>query len=166
MRGLAAVTIAAALLVPAPAAAQGPATIRGVVYDCSSGGPIDGAAVQLRNLDSGSTTHLLVRGDGRFVRVGLEPGRYLISATGPVVRGKPGLTLPSHTASRLARVENDDVLDMRIGTYRTLYYTSQRRARASENMPSPPAPPNTAQPICDPPYVPPAPSTASRYIIH
>jgi Carboxypeptidase regulatory-like domain len=158
-------------MLPPPVAAQGPATIRGFVYDCVSGAPLGGASVELRNLD-GSTTSFVVGENGRFVRVGVEPGRYVISATGPVLRGEPGLTLPSPTASRLARVENDDVLDMRIGTYRTLYHASVERSRrpadvsASAYTSLPPHGPNEVRSICDDPLVPPALPTSSRYIIH
>ena len=173
MRQLAAVAaaFAATLSVPPPVAAQGPATIRGIVYDCVSGAPIAGASVELRNLD-GSTTSFVVPENGRFVRVGLEPGRYVVSATGPVLRGQTGLTLPSPTASRLARVENDDVLDMRIGTYRTLYNAAVERSRrpAAVNAPAytslPPLGPNEVRSICDDPLVPPALPTSNRYIIH
>jgi hypothetical protein len=172
MRRFAAVAFAAALLVPPPVAAQGPATVRGVVYDCTSGQPISGASVELRNLVDGSTIKLAAHDDGRFVRVGVEPGRYLISASGPVLRGQPGLTVPSPTASRLARLENDDVLDVRIGTYRTLYRAAVERARRSADgydaayASLPPPGPNEARPICDSAFVPAAPSTSTRYIIH
>ena len=176
MRRISAIAFAAAVFVTAaatiPAAAQGPATVRGVVYDCVSGSPIAGASVELRNLADGTTTKLAVHEDGRFVRVGVEPGRYLISAHGPVMGGEPGLTLASPTASRLARLENDDVLDVRIGTYNTLYRAARDRNRgwskiadsAYTSLPS--AGPNEARPVCDAPVVPAAPSTSSRYIIH
>ncbi|MDB5073340.1 MAG: Carboxypeptidase regulatory-like domain [Candidatus Eremiobacteraeota bacterium] len=167
-----AVASAGALLASPPVAAQGPAAIRGVVYDCVSGAPIAGASVELRNLVDGSTIKLAAHEDGRFVRVGIEPGRYLISATGPVLRGQPGLTLPSPTASRLARLENGDVLDVRIGTYRTLYRAAVERSQRSADTYDaayaslPPPGPNEARPICDSAFVPAAPSTSTRYIIH
>jgi hypothetical protein len=72
----------------------------------------------------------------------------------------------------LARVENDDVLDMRIGTYRTLYHAAVDRSRRSVDVNAsvytslPPLGPNEVRSVCDDPLVPPAPPTSNRYIIH
>ncbi len=109
--------LAAALAAALPAAAQGPATIRGRVYACETGRPVAHATVHLHGLDERSTITLSAGADGRFARVGLAPGRYLIDAAAPLP------TQPvryghwvAPVASRLARVETDDVLDLRIGT--------------------------------------------------
>ena len=121
----------------ASALAQGPATLRGQVYVCDTGAPVAGAPVTVLNLDDG--THFQLRSDahGRFVRVGLVPGRYRLGTTiepGPDQR----------SASREARLESDDVLDVRIGVWHKLM-TRQG---------------------CEPYRVPLAISTSDRYIIH
>ena len=136
-------TVSALLLaVLAPAAAQGPATIHGQVYACSSGAPVPGAVVRLHDLDNGTTIGLIAGKDGRFSRVGLTPGRYLISATAP---------RQTRTASRLARLETDDVLTFRIGTD-----AAWPVDQSTDNRP---------HPACDTALIPQAPPMSSRYII-
>lgn len=127
-----------------PAAAQGPATIRGIVYDCGSHRALAGVPVHLTELDTHARVALRSDANGRFVRVGLAPGRYLIEASG----GTP--------ASRLARVETDDVLDVLIGT------TPGVRVNAARDRAVDPLP----HPLCDPALVPMAPSTSDRTIMH
>jgi hypothetical protein len=61
------------------------------------------------------------------------------------------------SASRLVTLENDDVLDMSIGVSR-LPVIAVDFSYAHD--------PNQPHPVCDPPVVPPAPSTSDRYIIH
>ena len=165
MRGIAALALAGLVLAPCLAAAQSPATFRGHVYDCRAGHAMARASVELRNLDDGTTFAVQAAKDGGFARVGLQPGRYLISATGPSL-GQSGMyaRLGSTTASRLARVDSDDVLDVRIETYRTLQVISYLPVRVT-NM-SPAGDPNEPRPLCDPALVPPARSTSDRYIFH
>lgn len=161
MRLLIAAAIAGLTAVPSFASAELPATIRGVVYSCDTGAPIANASVWIKELGQGTPMPLVTDGRGGFARVGLTPGRYLVMVAGPV-RGSSSLTVRG--ASRLARVETDDVLDVRLGT-QTLPPT----------MPSPPleviAHAHVAPfvrepvPICDAAVVPPAPSTSDRYII-
>jgi hypothetical protein len=64
----------------------------------------------------------------------------------------------------MARVDTDDVLDLRLGTQLITVtpqpdLTSIGRAQATRAMWEP-------QPICDAPLVPPAPPTTDRYVIH
>jgi hypothetical protein len=147
-------TLSAAAL---PAAAQGPATIGGRVYACASGAPVGHAAVRLRGLDDGATIVLTSDAGGRFVRVGLAPGRYLIEASAPPP-AQP--ILPGHwlapTASRLARVETDDVLDLRIGTDAPERFYGVGPVRRPDAAP---------HPACDDPLVPVAVPMVDRYII-
>ncbi len=163
MRQIVALVFAGFLLAPRPAPAQVPATIRGQVYDCNQGDAIAGAAVELRGLDDGSTIVLRAARDGRFARVGLLPGRYLISATDPGPKQDPLVHLRdvTTTASRMARVEMGDVLDVRIGTYRTLRLIMPPRV-SSTNLP---LAPNEPHPACDPAFVPASP-TINRYVVH
>jgi hypothetical protein len=151
-------TLAAAV----PAAAQGPATIAGQVYACESGRPLPNASVRLRGLDDGQVIKLTSGRDGRFVRVGLMPGRYLIEAAAPLPAQPPrrGHWI-APTASRLARVETDDKLSLRIGTdapVRALVPGPTRRPESNG--------PTGPQPACDDPLVPMATPTSDRYIIH
>ncbi|MBV9440628.1 MAG: carboxypeptidase regulatory-like domain-containing protein, partial [Candidatus Eremiobacteraeota bacterium] len=102
------------------AAAQDIATIRGVVYACEGDAPIPYVGVTLRRLDDGAVLRLATDRWGRFVDVGLAPGRYLVA----VGTGGRSVLAPYdfrenqvlEPASRLARIENDDVLDVRLGT--------------------------------------------------
>jgi len=165
MRRIAALALAALVLAPCAAAAQSPATIRGQVYDCKTGRAMAHASVELRNLDDGTTVALQAGNDGGFARVGLQPGRYMILATGPSL-GQTGTyaRLGSTTASRLARVDTDDVLDVRIGTYQTLHVISYLPVRVTNTPPA--RDPNEPRPVCDPALVPPAPPTSDRYVFH
>jgi Carboxypeptidase regulatory-like domain len=131
-------TMAAVLSLGAfvPAAAQGPATMRGQVFDCTTGAPFAGAAVTLQNREDGTTITLRADEHGRFVRVGLVPGTYSVGATNPTGPWR-------HTVHRLARLESDDVLDVPIGMWGGL----------------------TTRELCVPYRVPPALSTSDRYII-
>jgi carboxypeptidase family protein len=165
MRRIAALAVTGILLAPCAAVAQSPATIRGQVYDCKTGQAMALATVELRNLDDGTTLAMQAANDGRFVRVGVQPGRYLISATGPSLGQSPQYTrLGSTTASRLARVDTDDVLDVRIGTNHTLHVISYLLTRGTGTLPA--RDPNEPRPVCDPAVVPPAPPTSDRYVIH
>jgi hypothetical protein len=119
-----------------PASAQGPATKRGVVYECHSGEPVAGAQVRLVSTD-GSFANIVLRTDnrGRFVRVGLPPGTYRVETSKQVGRHV-------EETRRLARLENDDVLEVRLGVL----------------LMSPEG--------CEPYLVPPVVPTSDRYIIH
>ncbi len=151
MQRIAALATLAALIVPALASAQGPATIRGVAYICANHLPMTSARVTLHRLDDDTFVRLTTDSHGRFTRVGLEPGRYLVS-----VDGGPAYALHTRVTSRLARLETDDVLDMSIGG----------DPRFLDGAQGPPADQSHPQPLCDSASVPPAPTTADRYIIH
>ncbi len=155
MRFLATLAVAGALLVPSVAFAQGPATIRGVAYSCADHGPMPSALITLHPLDGGADLQLETDAHGRFARVGLTPGRYIVSVEG---RGTPyqgRYVFRTNAASRLARLEADDVLDMSIGGSDVI--TISRHGR--------PPDPNQPHPLCDAALIPPAPSTTDRYII-
>lgn len=159
--GLSVVLLAVTALAARPAAAQGPATITGQVYACESGRPLPNASVHLRGLDDGQTIALTSGRDGYFARVGLMPGRYLIEATAPLPATAPRRgRWVAPTASRLARVETDDKLQVRIGTAPPAYALVSGPRRPESNQPAVP------QPACDDPLVPPAVPTSDRYIIH
>src|ERR1700676_3064119 len=121
----------------ASAMAQRPAILRGQVYVCDTGMPVAGAPVTVLNLDDG--THFDLRSDahGRFVRVGLAPGRYRVGAT--IEHGTE-----RRSAYREARLEADDLVDARIGVWDRLMTRHG----------------------CEPYLIPPAISTSDRYIIH
>ena len=138
---------------PLASAAQGTATLRGLVYSCEDGRrPVAGARVSLRRLDGGTAIWLTSDAHGRFVRVGLSPGRYMVTARTDR-REWLGIT----AASRMAMLESDDVLDMTLGI-KVLPVIGMDFSFHPD--------PNQPHPICDPPLVPPAPSTTDRYIIH
>jgi hypothetical protein len=151
----------AAVIVPSLAAAQGPATVRGVVYSCRTGSPLESVPVTLRSLTDGAVIRLSSDARGRFVRVGVPPGRYLIGVAGVVPRA-PGMRESVTPASRLARLESDDVLDVVIGTDVLHEISRHNRIAYSATLPVSDEP----RPLCDAPAVPPAPSTTDRYIIH
>ncbi|MBV8749638.1 MAG: carboxypeptidase regulatory-like domain-containing protein [Candidatus Eremiobacteraeota bacterium] len=133
---IAAVAAVLSLGAVSAASAQGPASMRGVVYECSTRAPLANALVTLRNTAGNPAINLRADADGRFRRVGLEPGTYQVTATGKVGR---------HTvvARRLAKLESDDTLEVAMGT--TQYWQQNG---------------------CEPYYVPLAVSTADRYILH
>jgi hypothetical protein len=141
----------------ARASAEGPATIHGVVYECASRHALANAYVTLRGLDNGEAFNMRTDARGRFVRVGLTPGRWLVEAS-----SRPGAAAERDTASRLATLETGDVLDMVIGT-RLL---SPARAVAVRPSADHVANSNAPHPVCDPARVPLAPSTSDRTIIH
>jgi Carboxypeptidase regulatory-like domain len=156
-----AVVLTSALLLGSvsSADAQGAATIRGQVYSCATQRPVASVRVRLRGPDEASTTVLAVDRNGRFTRVGVTPGRYLISVipAGPAITTRHPYTGPEEIAplaSRLGRVETDDVLDVRIGVAETPSHAWVAPVSL------------TPQPVCDAAIVPPAPSTSNRYIIH
>ncbi len=108
------------------------------------------ATVHLHGLDERSTITLSAGADGRFARVGLAPGRYLIDAAAPLP------TQPvryghwvAPVASRLARVETDDVLDLRIGTEAPARFFGVGPVRRPGALES-----TAPQPACDDPLVP------------
>jgi hypothetical protein len=147
-----ALAVVGTLVAPSLAAAEGPATIRGFVYACSNHAPMPGARVTLHRLDDDTYVHVTADQRGRFARVGLAPGRYLIS-----VQGAPGrFDGRTRVASRLARVDTDDVLDMSIGGDPLVMISNHGR----------PPDPYNPQPLCDDALVPPAPPTSDRYVIH
>jgi hypothetical protein len=151
-----------AAVAPIPASAQGPATIRGRVYECNSGVALRGITVALRNVENGDVVELRTNASGRFTRVGLAPGRYLIAAV-PDLEAVPFPLRPRETiafASRIARVEPDDVLDLLLGT-NLVHVTRPAREPQDDPLAS-----NQPHPICDPPLVPLATTTTVRYIIH
>ena len=155
-----------AAAVPALVSAQGPATVRGLVYSCGAGTPLAAVPVTLRSLDDGGVVRVKSDAHGRFARVGLQPGRYLISvggvipATAETTPMLPPIIVVS-SASRLARLESDDVLDVSIGTAVVPVHTSNRTIVHGYSVAS-----DAPRPMCDPALVPPAPSTSDRYIIH
>ncbi len=151
--------MAGALVVPSAASAQGPATIRGVVYACYNRAPIGFAPVILRALDDGTVIRLVSDAQGRFVRVGVPPGRYLIGVAG--ILPPPGRRTVS-PASRLARVESDDVLDVALGTDIFTEISSHTKLPYAAPLPAGDDP----HPHCDPAVVTPATPTTDRYIIH
>jgi hypothetical protein len=147
-RSFIAAAILALLAAPSLASAEGPATIRGLVYACSNHAPWPGARVTLHRLDDDTYLHVIADQRGRFARVGLTPGRYVISVQGAADRR-------TRVASRLARLDTDDVLDMSIGGDPGVLISSVW-----------PPDPYHPQPLCDDPLVPPAPQTSDRYVIH
>jgi len=161
MKPLAAAAILSLAILPSFASAAMPATIRGVVYSCDTGAPVPGAYVWLRSMDGGSVNTLWTDARGSFARVGMAPGRYIVLVGGPIQGSK---TIHARPASRMARVDTDDVLDLRLGTQLITVtprpdLTTITNAHVTRAMYEP-------QPICDAPLVPPAPPTTDRYVIH
>ncbi len=161
MKPLAAAAILSLAILPSFAIAEMPATIRGVVYSCDTGAPIAGAPVWLRGLDSGSVNTVWTDAHGGFARVGMAAGRYIVYVGGQMQGSK---TIHARSASRMARVDTDDVLDLRLGTQLMTVtphpdFTSIGRAQATRATWEP-------QPICDAALVPLAPPTTDRYVIH
>ncbi|HSF99896.1 MAG TPA: carboxypeptidase-like regulatory domain-containing protein, partial [Vicinamibacterales bacterium] len=68
-----------AWLMPVPAHAQTAAVLVGVVED-AQGGALPGAAVTVRNLETGVTRALVADGEGRFAASGLPVGEYEVRA--------------------------------------------------------------------------------------
>lgn len=151
MKRIAALAALAALTVPSLASAQGPATVRGFAYACANHLPMAAARVTLHRLADDTFVRLITDAQGRFTRVGLEPGVYLIS-----VQGGPAYALHTRVTSRLARLEADDVLDMSIGG----------DPRYLDGAHGPPGDQYHPQPLCDAALVPLAPPTTDRYIVH
>lgn len=145
------------------ASAQGAATLRGVVYVCGTSSPVGFAHVRLHGLDTGNSIDIATDATGRFSHVGLAPGRYLIVAS----NDKPYRHYS--VASRMALLESDDVVDMRIGTGMA---RPGRRAALGGGRLAPGSDAaaalaySQATPICDEAKVPPAVPTSDRYIIH
>ena len=155
MRLLVTLAAAGALLVPSVTFAQGAATIRGVAYSCTDRSPMPSARVTLHPLDGAADVHLAADANGRFTRVGLTPGQYIVSVQGRGTLYQGRYIGRTRIASRLARVDADDVLDMAIGG-ETLYLISSHADSPDPNKP---------RPLCDPAFVPPAPATTDRSII-
>jgi hypothetical protein len=150
------IAIALAFGAAVPASAEGPATIHGVVYECATRHALANAYVTLRGVDNGEAFTMRTDAKGRFTRVGLTPGRWLVEAA-----SRPGAEGQRDAASRLATLETDDVLDMVIGT-RLLSATRATAVRTAADRPAS----NTPHPLCDSAHVPQAPTTADRTIIH
>jgi hypothetical protein len=74
--------------------AQGAASIQGTVSD-SSGGAIQGVAIQVKNLETGAQRNLLTDEAGRFDAASLPVGRYVVKAEKSGFRGeeKTGISL-------------------------------------------------------------------------
>jgi hypothetical protein len=161
MKALVAAAILGLAALPSFASAEMPATIRGVVYSCSTGAPVRDAYVLLHAMDSGIVSRLWTDAHGGFAQVGLAPGRYMIFVPGSI-RGSDKVV--ARAASRIARVDTDDVLDVRLGTEivprppQTRFY-AVKDVRTIPMMQQP-------EPICDAAAVPPAPATSDRYVIH
>lgn len=161
MKPLAAAAILGLALLPSFASAEMPPTIRGVVYSCDTGAPIAGASVLLRSTEGGSQSALRTDAHGGFARVGVAPGRYIVFVGGPV---QGSATIHARSASRLARVDTDDVLDVRLGTQLITVvphpgFTDITNAHATLALRRP-------EPVCDAALVPPAAPTTDRYVIH
>jgi len=156
-RTIATLAIALTFGAAAPASAEGPATIHGVVYECGTRHALANAYVTLRGLDNGEAFKMRTDAQGRFVRVGLTPGRWLIEAS-----SRPGAGGARDAASRLATLETDDVLEMVIGTrLQDASRATAVRAAADRSVNA-----NAPHPLCDSARVPQAPTTADRTIIH
>jgi len=156
MKSFAMLAVTGALMVPSIAFAQGPATIRGLAYECHGRAPMPSARVTLHPLDGGADIHVVADEHGRFTRVGLTPGRYIVGVQGRRTLYYGRYIGQTRIASRLARLEADDVLDMTIGG-ESLYMISNHGDSPDPNQP---------RPLCDAAVVPPAPATTDRYIIH
>lgn len=159
-----AAAVLALALLPSFASAEMPATIRGVVYSCDTGAPIANASVGITRVGERMPIPLLTNAQGAFARVGIPPGQYVVSVAGRI-RGSR--TIAVRGASRLARVDTDDVMDMRIGT-QTIVVPPEPPPAALMNLSNPHLPTFVLEPvpICDAAVVPPAPSTSDRYVIH
>ena len=165
MKRLAAAAILSLAVLPSVASAELPATIRGTVYSCDTGAPIPGAYVWLDSLDDRSRSVLVTDARGGFARVGLATGRYLVIVVGDI-RGSH--TISVRGASRLARVDTDDVLDVRIGTQTTPLPPARAETAGFQILEHVVSPRYVREPtpICDAALTPPAPSTSDRYVIH
>jgi len=161
MKPLAAAALLSLAVQPSFASAETPATIRGIVYSCTTGAPVAGANVLLRAVDGASLSTLRTDARGAFVRVGVEPGRYVVFVGGPV---RDSTTTFARPASRLAGVDTGDVLDVRLGTQ---LLTGPPRsddtivadANAAQAL-------QQAEPLCDAPLVPRALQTSVHYVVH
>jgi tetratricopeptide (TPR) repeat protein len=70
--------LAVGLAVSAPAAAQ--SVVRGTVVD-AAGKPIEGATVSIQGVDSSTKAETKTNRSGEFLQVGLNSGRYAVTAT-------------------------------------------------------------------------------------
>jgi hypothetical protein len=114
------------------------------------------ARITLHPLDGGADIHVVADARGRFSRVGLAPGRYIVGVQGRGMPYQGRFIGRTRIASRLARLEPDDVLDMSIGGESLVMISNHGDAPD----------PNRPRPLCDAAIVPPAPATTDRYIIH
>lgn len=149
-----AAALAVLVVRPECSAAEGPATIRGTVYFCGETRSAPHAVVLLRNLTTGEKIPLMADERGRFVRVGLLPGRYLIAAQ------RAERVNDREKVSRLARLEADDVVDLRIGISPNVNIGGTYAGNPWAERPDEP------HPLCDPPLVPAAASPFDRYVVH
>ena len=161
--GAALAAVGLTALSPTSATAEGAATLRGVVYGCGTSSPVGFAHVRLHELDGGTSYEIATDATGRFSRVGLAPGRWLIVAS----NDRPYRHYS--VASRVALLESDDIVDMRIGT--GMARSGARAALGAGRLA--PGSETVAKlaytqpvPICDEAKVPPATPTSDRYIIH
>jgi hypothetical protein len=161
MKPLAAAALLSLAILPSFASAEMPATIRGVVYSCDTGA-IPNAYVWIDSLDDRTRNVLVTDARGSFARVGVTPGRYLVIVVGEI---RSSNTDAVRGVSRLASVDTDDVLDVRIGTQLTPKPPPDLRYRDLNHVVSPRYI-NQPTTICDAAIVPPAPPTSDRYVIH
>ena len=157
-----AVTAAIALLLCAstgvkPAfAASNFATIVVHTYLCSSNDPAAFVALRLTNVDDNSSLLLQTDRDGRAGNTRIPAGPYLLS-----------IVSNAHTpqrygiASRALRVDGDDLLTVRLGTYDV----ASAHDRSSEPDRSNLEGGVQAHPVCDSAMVPAAAQTVDRYIV-
>lgn len=74
-------TLFVSLLAPMEASADSPTGISGTVLDAATKRPLPGIAVALERQDGSNESQTLrSNGGGFFVRLGLEPGRYAVTA--------------------------------------------------------------------------------------
>jgi len=141
-----------------PQRAESAAVVNGRVYDCATETLVAGARLSLRQPGGGGTAVARTVSDHRgfFSFLGVDPGTYILSAH----RKDAGTPIPAVTeAQRQLGVEDGDVLTTEIGVPPLRRYELSR-----ESIPVGKTSP--VRPICDPAFVPPAPATVDRYIVH